>query len=78
MATIEQIRDFSRFAEQLPAEEREGLSMDELYNRWRAEVLQQEDVEAIRESLEDYERGERGRPAAEIPLAVARSPGPCK
>lgn len=72
MATIEQIQDFSRFVAQLPAAEREGLSMDVLYDHWRAEAYRQVDVEAIRESLADYEAGQRGTPAREF-LADARA-----
>lgn len=62
MATIEQIDDLYRFAKGMPADEREALSVDELYDRWRTQAVFDEDVRAIQDSLDDYNRGERGEP----------------
>lgn len=66
MASIEQIQDFNRFVEQLPDAEREHLSMDEIYDRWRQLAFADEDVAAVRKSLDDFEAGERGEPAEDV------------
>lgn len=60
MATIEQIDDLYRFAIELPPAERDALTVDEIYGRWRS--LHEEDVKAIQIALDSYNRGERGRP----------------
>lgn len=66
MATLEQFADLANFAANLPEAERTALSVDEIYDRWRAERDFHVEVEALREALEDYQRGERGRPADEV------------
>lgn len=72
MATIEQFAELTLYVATLPEEERKTLSVDEIYDRWRAESSQQEDIEAIREAITDYENGDRGRPAEEV-MAELRS-----
>lgn len=47
-----------------------GLSMDDLYDQWRAlhptPAELAESVAAVRAALQDYENGDRGRPAEEV------------
>lgn len=66
MATIEQIDDLSRFIQSLPAGERDALSIDEIYERWREQAFKHEDLLAVKASLRDYENGERGRPVEDF------------
>jgi hypothetical protein len=72
MATIEQLDDLYRFAKDLPDEELSQLSIDEVYDLWRTGTVLDEDVTAIQEALDAYDRGERGRPAEEF-LAEVRT-----
>ncbi len=62
MATAEQIQDLSRFIDTLPEQDRQALSMDEIYDRWRSLAIRHEDLLAVKASLWDFDQGERGRP----------------
>lgn len=64
MATIEQIDDLYRFAIELPAAERDSLTVDEIYRRWRSQ--HDDDVRAIQVALDKYNGGDRGRPVEEF------------
>jgi hypothetical protein len=66
MATIEQIQDLNHFIQTLPASERNRLSMDEIYLRWREQAFRFEDRLAVKASLRDFENGERGRPVTDF------------
>jgi hypothetical protein len=66
MATIEQIQDFSHFIQTLPEGERDTLSMDEIYERWREHAFRHDDLLAVKAFLRDFENGERGRPVTEF------------
>jgi hypothetical protein len=66
MATIDQIQDLSHFIQTLPEVDRETLSMDEIYERWREQAFRLDDLLAVKASLRDFENGERGRPLTEF------------
>ncbi|MEQ8849232.1 hypothetical protein [Botrimarina sp.] len=66
MATIEQLDDLYRFAIELPAHERDALSIDELYEQWRSTFALDEDVDAIQEALDAVDRGAPAEPAEEF------------
>jgi len=66
MAHLDQIDDLRRFAEALPTEELEGISLDEVYDRWRAGRRAGDDELAIQDALDSFDRGERGRPVEEF------------
>lgn len=66
MATIEQIQVFTAFAVQLSAQEGEGISLDEIYDRWREKTLRPTDASAVQASLRDMDQGETGRPFDEF------------
>lgn len=64
MTLPDQLADFNAFATRLmSAGDEAPQSLDELYDRWWAERHRHEDLEAIRRSAADYERGERGEDA---------------
>lgn len=64
MAVIDQLGDLMDFAKGLPSQDLGSLSLEEVINRWR--LARSEDVVAIQESLNDYDRGERGQPVEEF------------
>ena len=66
MATLEQFQDLSHFIQSLPAQERDRLSIDAIYERWREQAFRQEDLLAVAASLPDFAEGERGRSVAEF------------
>jgi len=66
MATTAQLQDLSRFIATLPSGERNALSIDEIYERWREQAFRQDDLLAIQASVRDFENGERGRPIEEF------------
>lgn len=66
MATTEQIQDLNHFIQTLPAVQRDTLTIDEIYERWRQQAFRQEDLLAVKASLRDFEHGERGRPVTEF------------
>ena len=66
MATITEITDLNQFMLSLPEGEREGLTIDALYERWRELAFRSEDLLAVKASLRDFENGQRGRPFAEF------------
>jgi hypothetical protein len=65
MATAEQdLADFTSYARQKIEAGDRDLSIDELFDQWRAENPMDEkyaeDVSAIQASIQDYKNGERG------------------
>lgn len=64
-ATEHEIESFRRFALEQIGNGGSELSIDELYDRWRLQCPSdeelQEDVLAVKASLRDMERGEKGR-----------------
>ena len=62
MSTIQQeLESFTGFVQQWIRVGQTGLSIDELYDQWRAESLSAEDALAVSASLQDIENGETGR-----------------
>ena len=77
MSTAEQdIRDFAQFAEQQFSSGGAELTVDELFDMWRAANPPADElahnVAAVKASLVDMETGDRGTPADEH-LAILRS-----
>jgi hypothetical protein len=71
MESIEQqIEGFRTFALQQLQNDEAGLSVDDLYDRWRLEYPSPDefrnDVLAVKASLRDMKRGERGRSLEEF------------
>lgn len=66
MATLAQIHELNDFMVALPEAERESLSIDALYKRWREQKTRAADVQAIKEALDDLNRGVVGRPVDEF------------
>jgi hypothetical protein len=70
MSTAEQdINSFANFALQKIESGEQNLSIDELFDQWRAENPSSEqfaeDVAAVQASMQDYRNGERGTIAGE-------------
>ena len=70
MATVEQdLADFTNYARQRIEAGQPELSIDELFDQWRAEKPSgnqyAENVAAIQASIHDFKNGERGTPAGE-------------
>lgn len=70
MATQEQIESFCRFAAEQLQQGEHTLSMSDLFDLWETQNLKSaehdENIAAIRASLNDLLAGESGRDAAEI------------
>ena len=70
MTVREQLENFYQFASTQAGSSGENLSLDEIYQVWRARNLspeeQAESVAAVREACADLEAGETGRPARDI------------
>jgi hypothetical protein len=66
MATVEQLQDLSHYIETLPQSERELLSVDEIYARWREQAFRDEDFQAVKEAVDSFKNGNRGRPFNEF------------
>jgi hypothetical protein len=80
MSTAEQdLTAFSIFARQQIAAGQGDLSIDELFDQWRAEnpsdAQYAENVAAIRASIQDFKNGERGTPAGEHSAQLRRDFG---
>ena len=80
MATAEQdLSSFTDFARQQIAAGQLDLTIDELFDQWRAEnpsdEQYSEDVAAISASIQDYKRGERGSLAGEHSAQLRRDFG---
>ena len=80
MATIEQELDsFTRFARQQIESAQRDLSIDELFDQWRAENpadgLYSENVAAIKASIQDFKNGERGTIAGQHSMQLRREFG---
>ena len=67
--TKEELERFSQFARQQLSAEGADLSLDELFDRWRAEnpsdELYAENVAAVSAAIDDYRNGDRGTAAGE-------------
>jgi hypothetical protein len=73
MSTTEQVADFAAFAKDLLSNPvGRDLSFEEVLDEWWRARNSNEDLAAIQASVEDFEHGERGRPAREE-LAQARA-----
>jgi len=71
MATTEQeLASFTRFAKECLDGGDADLSLDELFDLWRTEnpsdVNYAENAAAIAGAIEDFKKGDRGRPAGEL------------
>jgi hypothetical protein len=66
MATLTQIHDLNQFILSIPPNERDALSIDAIYERWRDQAFRTEDMLAVKASLQDFDNGERGRPVSEF------------
>jgi len=70
MATQEEINEFADFALQQLDHGGTALNMDELYDMWRREnpapAAYAENVAAVRGAIDDFKKGDRGRPAGEV------------
>lgn len=78
MPIAEQLADFNAFAAQLLRSDggASDLTLEAIYDRWWEDRNRDEDLEAIRASVADYERGERGEDArAELTEHRARRAG---
>jgi hypothetical protein len=80
MATVEQeLASFTSYARQTIESGRRDMSIDELFDHWRAENPSDEqyaeNVAAIRASIEDFKRGERGTIAGEHSVQLRREFG---
>ncbi len=67
LTTRELLDDFHRYATSILGQEADEPTLDELYDAWRFEHLNSQDLEenlsAVRASLADFENGEKGTPA---------------
>ena len=66
MATTQQLKDLSHFIETLPPVEREALSIDEIYGRWRDQAFREEDFLEIQSAVQNFQNGDRGRPFSDF------------
>ena len=70
MATQEEINDSASFALEQVNNGGAQLSMDELYDTWRHQrpdpAEHAENVAANNAAIEDFQNGDRGRPAGEV------------
>lgn len=80
MSTAEQdVNSFANFALHKIESGERNLSIDELFDRWRAENPSDEqyaeNVAAVRASIQDYNNGERGTVAGEHSAQLRREFG---
>lgn len=61
MPVVELIESFSTFAREQVARRGESVTIDDVFDEWRMQQAPNEDWLAIRQSLDDMERGERGQ-----------------
>ena len=70
MATLEQVESFYQFATERLKKAGSANTIDELYDDWRSENQTPdeiaEDIAAIQASIDDMNRGERGRDSQEV------------
>lgn len=70
MTTREEVNSFARFALEQLDRGNTDCSMEELYAMWRREnrpsASRVEDVAAVREAIDDFRKGDRGRPARDL------------
>ena len=57
---------FSRFAKQVVETEGQGVSLDAIFDKWHEEACRSDNLARIRATVEDYENGDRGRPAQKV------------
>jgi len=62
MTTQEHLNSFYRFASAALRCNGPDLTVDELFEHWRVQHTTEEDIAAVRESLADFHRGDRGVP----------------
>jgi hypothetical protein len=77
MPTTEQdLESFARYAQQRIDEGDADLSIDELFDLWRAENppddTHAENVAAVAASIEDFKKGDRGTRAGRLTLELRR------
>ena len=65
MSTLDQINDFSAFAKSRLGSG-EQVDIDQLYDEWRSKAFADIDALAIKASVRDLEKGERGEPLDEF------------
>jgi hypothetical protein len=80
MATVEQdLQSFTSFAQQKIESGQRGLSIDDLFDQWRAENVTAaeyvENVAAVNASIQDFKNGERGAVAGEHSVQLRRQLG---
>ena len=79
MATEAEIKDFTRFAVEQLSRGGASLSMDELYDLWRRQNPDpdeyDENVAAVNAAIQDFKKGDRGRPAGELSRELRRELG---
>jgi hypothetical protein len=67
VTTAQELESFSQFARERLRSGDAELSLDELFDLWRAEnpsdAKYAEDVAALAGAIDDFQNGERGRPA---------------
>jgi len=71
MASTEQeLESFTSYAKERIEEGTANISIDELFDLWRAEnpsdITHAEDVSAVAGAIEDFKNGDRGRPAGQL------------
>ncbi len=64
MSITQEIDLFASFAKQIAEQQGQELTLDDAYQQWRA--IDQTEIEVLRQRLESYDAGERGRPANEV------------
>ncbi len=68
--TEQQLQSFTEFAQALLRTDDPQPSLDEVFDRWRidnpSDAEYAENVAAIAGAIEDFRRGDRGRPAREL------------
>jgi len=72
-ATLEQVDSFREYARQQLANGGSQLTIDELYDRWRATLANDADLLAVQASLRDMEQGETGRSFDEFDRETVRA-----
>lgn len=78
-ATAQELDDFTQFARQRLGNGGSKLSLDELFDLWRAanpsDELYAENVAAVNAAIEDFRNGDRGTPAGEHSAQLRREFG---
>jgi len=73
----EELQSFTAFVQERLESGGGDLSLDEMFDLWRAEnpsdALYAENVTALKAAIEDFRQGDRGTPAGEHSDALRRS-----